>query len=132
LYENIQDDAVLIDRSPEIAPLDIDLHTYLIEAPWGARSGPTPARLVGKGLAELLTLLPDRFLGDEHPADQPPLFEDVTAETETEVEPHAVTHDLNRKTMTTRQRVGCRHETGVHHPCLSPSINGYLDNTLSA
>jgi len=77
LHQNIQHDAVLIDRTPEIVRLAIDFHEDLIQVLFVARPGPPPAQLIGKGLAELLAPLADCFVGHAHPADQHHFF-DIT------------------------------------------------------
>ncbi len=69
----------------------------------------TPAQVIGKGLAEFLAPLANGFVGDEDPPNHHHLLDVTVTQTEAEVEPHTVTADLSRETVTTVQCSGRAH-----------------------
>jgi hypothetical protein len=70
LHQDVEHVAVLVNRTPQIAPLAIDLDEHLIEVPFVARAGSARAQLVGVVLSECGTPGADRLVGDHHPAGQ--------------------------------------------------------------
>src|SRR6266850_5036325 len=94
------------------------------------RPGTPPAQVIGKGLPKLLAPLPNRFVGDEDPADHHHLFNVAIAETAAKIEPDTVTDDLSGEAIATVQGGRRVHGTGFHHTCPRPSTDCYLDNTL--
>jgi hypothetical protein len=50
LHEDVERDAVLVDRAPEIMLLAVDPEKDLIQVPDVAWPGPPPAQLVGNAL----------------------------------------------------------------------------------
>src|SRR5262245_5687901 len=87
LDENIQDVAILIDRSPQIMPLPLDRQEDLVQMPLVARAGTPATQLIGIGLAELPAPLADGLVGHDHATDEQKFFHIAVAETEAKVEP---------------------------------------------
>src|SRR5713101_1332310 len=74
LYQNVQDYSVLINGTPQILPASINFEKDLVEVPFVSGPGTTPAQVIGKGLAELLAPLADRFVGHMDTANHHHLF----------------------------------------------------------
>ena len=73
LHQDIQHVPILIDRSPQVLRLSIDLQEHFIQkllVAWPS----TAAELVGVGLSELQTPLAHRFVGHDDPAFGQQLF----------------------------------------------------------
>ena len=68
LNENIDDNAVLIHRSPEVMPHTIDLQEHLIEMPLVPGPGTTFSQACRVQVAELVAPAPDGFVADQHPS----------------------------------------------------------------
>src|SRR5690349_8084677 len=64
LDQDIERDAVLVHRAPEIARLAVDAQENLIEVPGVARLRSAPARLAGEVGAECEAPLPDGLIGE--------------------------------------------------------------------
>src|SRR4051794_25634981 len=74
LYEDVEDNAVLIDCSPEVMSDTVDLQKHFIQMPLIASSGTSSPEPVGILFAELIAPAPDRFVADEHAAGRHQLF----------------------------------------------------------
>ena len=68
LNENIDDNAVLINRSPEVMPHTIDLQEHLIEMPLVPGPGTTFSQACRVQVAELVAPAPNAFVADQHPS----------------------------------------------------------------
>jgi hypothetical protein len=64
LDQDVEHDAVLVHRAPEIVQLAIDLQEYLIQVPGVAWLGPTSAKLPGKVGAEGEAPRPNALVSD--------------------------------------------------------------------
>jgi hypothetical protein len=99
LNKDVEDDAMLIDGTPEIVlhPLDPDEH--FIHVPLVPRAWPAAAQAIGKSLAEFPAPSPNRLVGDhDAPFGQQQL--NVTqAEAEHVIQPHSMADDLGREAM---------------------------------
>jgi hypothetical protein len=60
LDEDVENNAVLIDRSPEVVNDAVDFEEDLVQMPLITRSGTSSPEAVGVMFAELLTPTPDR------------------------------------------------------------------------
>jgi hypothetical protein len=78
-------------------PLAIDREEDFIQMPCVAGSGTPALELIGIGLPELQTLLPNGFIRDEDPTGEQQLLDIAIAEAETEIQPHRMTDDLDRE-----------------------------------
>jgi hypothetical protein len=66
LDQNIEYDAVLVDRPPEIMQYTPDPDEHLIQMPLVTRSRSAPAQFVGEARAELQAPLPNALIGDDY------------------------------------------------------------------
>ncbi len=130
LYQDVQDQAVLINCPPQLLPLAIDFQKYLVEMPFVPRPGTAPPQVIGKGLAEFLASLADRFVGHADPPDGHHLLDVAVTEAEAKIEPHTVTDDLSGEAVATVQCGGRVHGRCMHHQHACASTHCYLDNTL--
>jgi hypothetical protein len=116
LDQDVQHIAVLVNRPPQVADLSPDGDEHLVEVPLISRTGPATAQLVGIGLAELATPLPDRLVGHHNPAFQHHLLDLTEAEREPVIQPDTVADDLRRKAESpVRQRTD-GHQPSPPHP----------------
>ena len=130
LNKDVEDNAVLIDGTPEIVlhPLDLEehfIHMQLVPGAW-----PTAAQAIGETLAEFLAPPPHSLVGDrDAPLGQEQL--DVTqAEAEHVIQPHSMADELGREAMAVA-RIGWRlHAASLAHP-RSDRQPGYRDNPPS-
>jgi len=63
---NIEDNAVLIDGSPEMVRDAVDLEKDFLEAPLITRSSTSSSAAIGVLFAELAAPTPDRLIADQH------------------------------------------------------------------
>lgn len=89
-------------------------------------------QFIGKGPAELLAPLANRFVGDEHSASHYHLLNVAITEAEAEIEPHTVTDDLYREAVAAVQRNEGAHTVFIHHTLPRASMRCKVDNTVSA
>ena len=64
LHEDVEDDPVLIDSSPEVVSDAIDLEEDFVQMPFVTGSSTPSSQAVGILLAELVAPAPDRFVAD--------------------------------------------------------------------
>ncbi len=100
LHEDIQDVPVLINGTPRIMPLAVDLQKHLITMPLVSGLCAPTTELVGKVLSELLAPLPHRFIGYVHAACGQQFFDVTKTEVEAVVEPYRVRDNFLRKPKT--------------------------------
>jgi len=104
LNQDVEDDTVLIDCPPQPVALAFDLQLHLVQVPFVAHLGTSSAQSRGVARAELRALGPDRLVRDSHAPLGKQLLDVTQTQTEAEVEPHGVTNDLCRVTMTAVRR----------------------------
>jgi hypothetical protein len=80
-------------------PFTMDREEDLIEIPLVAGSGTPAPELIGIGLSELQTPLPNGLVGHENPTGEQELLHIAIAQTKAEVEPDAMADDLCRETV---------------------------------
>ena len=123
LDENVDHNTILVDGSPEIMPHTIDVEKDLVQMPFVARSRTPLPQAIGIPLAELVAPAPDRFIADYHTSRGHQFFHITKADTESEVQPHAIGDDLLRKPIA-MVRVA-RHSSGSHS-----ATNRQCDNAV--
>ena len=119
LDQDVEHDAVLVHRTPEIMQLAIDLQKYLIEVPGVARLRSSLAEFAGELAAEGQTPLPDTFVAD---ADAPlgeDQFDVPEAQAEQMVQPDCVADDLGWEAVSGVGDGLGRHLTSLAHPLRS-------------
>ncbi len=99
LDQNIQDDTILINGSPQIMLDALDPDEYFVEVPLVARPGTAAAQTISKALAEFLAPAPYRLVGDnDGPLSQQQLNV-PQAEAEHVIRPHRMADDLSGEAM---------------------------------
>jgi hypothetical protein len=96
LHQDVQDVAVLVDGSPPVLLLPVDLDEDLVQVPFAPGPGLSAAQRACVGLPELGAPAADRLVGDDDPALERQLLDLTEAEREPEVQPHAVGDHLDR------------------------------------
>ena len=114
LHKDIQDDTILIDRSPEVVSDAVDLEEDLVQMPFVTGPGTPSPQAIDILLAELVAPAPDRLVAEHHSTSRHYLFNIAIAHSETEVEPDGVRDDLSREPMATVQAV--RHSSSITSP----------------
>ncbi len=71
LDENTDDDAVLVDRSPQIMLDAIDFQEDFVQMPLVAGPGAAFPQACRVQVSELLAPAPDRFVADQHAGGKP-------------------------------------------------------------
>ncbi len=111
LHENIEDNAVLINRSPEVMSDAVDLEEHLIQMPFITGSSTPPPETVSILFAELIAPAPNRLVGEPHTTCCHHLFHITKADTEPEVQPDAFRNDLSWESVATVRIV--RHSSSI-------------------
>jgi hypothetical protein len=97
LNEDIDHIPILIDSTPEIVPLALDVHEELVHVPDVSLTTLPTSEAPSVVESELLTPLANGLMGD----DDSPLCQELLniseAQTESVIQPHRVTDDLGRK-----------------------------------
>src|SRR3954453_11128196 len=105
LHKDIQDDTILIDRSPQVMSDTVDLQEDLVQMPFITGPGTPSSKAIDILLAELVAPAPDRLVAEHHSTSRHHLFNIAKAHSEGEVEPDGMRDDLSRKRMATVQSV---------------------------
>jgi hypothetical protein len=97
LNEDVDHISILVDSPPEIVALALYVHEEFIQVPDVSLATMPTSEVPSVPDSELLTPLPDRFVGD----DDSPLCQELLniseAQTESMIQPDPVTDDLGRK-----------------------------------
>ncbi len=96
LHQDIQHDAVLIHRTPQIMQHAIDADEHLIEVPRVSRPGSPAAQPPGKISPELPTPVSDALVSDDNPALGQDKLDIAQTEAEYVIQPDRVADDLSR------------------------------------
>src|SRR5689334_3522130 len=94
LPQDIEDVAILINGSPEGVLLPIDSQENLIQVPRISCFPPTFFQLIGVGLSEFQTPLPNGFIGQYDPTFSHDLFHITVTEREAKIQPETMTDHL--------------------------------------
>ena len=105
LDENIENEAVLVDGTPEPMLLPGDADDDLIKVPFVATARRSPTDAVGEFLAELEAPLPDRLVRHRDAAGGQHLLDHAQAQREPKIQPDRVADDLSRVAMAGVNRV---------------------------
>jgi len=115
LDQNIDCDAVLVHGPPEVVLNTVHFKEDLIQMPFRAYAGSILSKPRSIKSAELLTPFPDCLIGHPHTANSHHLLDVAIAQRETKVQPDALLHYFNRKTMTAVP-LSCTHRLSFSHP----------------
>src|SRR4051794_9381474 len=114
LDQDIENEALLIDRAPEPVLLAGDGNDDLIQMPFVAAARGASTEAVGEFAAEFQAPLPDRLVGDRDAASRQHLLNHTQAQREAEIEPHRVSDEFGRVAIAGIERVsGCRHPARI-------------------
>ncbi len=100
LNEQVQNLAFVIDRAPEPHALARDANDHFVQMPPTSGSLSLAAKIGAVQRAELDDPEPDGFTADFDPTFGEKILDVTKAERETKIEPHGMTDDCGRKTMT--------------------------------
>jgi hypothetical protein len=92
--ENIENEAVLVDGTPEPMLLAGEADDDLIEVPFVATARRSPTDAVGEFLAEFEAPLPDRLVRQRDAADSQHLLDHAQAQREPKIQPYRAADDL--------------------------------------
>src|SRR5260370_31365079 len=99
LDENIENEAVLVDGTPEQMLLPGEADDHLIEVPFVAAARRSPTDAVGEFPAEFEAPLPDRLVRHRDPAGGQHLLDHAQAQREPKIQPYRLAEDLTGVTM---------------------------------
>ena len=119
LNQNVDDIAVLIDRSPQVLLLTLNLHEHFIQIPEVAEPACFLLQPTSVLAAKLPAPLADRFKGDDDASLGQQIFDIPEAEAEAILEPYGVADDHRRESVTAVARCRLTHETTL--PCPASS-----------
>jgi len=114
LDENIENDTVLVDRSPEIVGDSVDLEEDFIQMPFVTGPSATPSQTGGIRSTKFVAPASDRLIAEQYSPSGHQFFHITEAHTEPEVQPNAVRNDLLREPMATVRAV--RHSSSMPFP----------------
>src|SRR6266498_5669488 len=106
LDQDVQHNAVLVNRSPQPVATTTNTKRHLVEMPFVARSSSAPTQLVNEGGSELSAPAADGFITDLDAALGQEILDVTQAEVETVVEPDGVGDDFSWEAVTAIQRLG--------------------------
>src|SRR3954468_18221618 len=111
LHENIKDNAVLIDCSPEVMRGSVDLEEDFIQMPFIPGPSTTSPQTRSILFAKLLAPAPHRLIAEPYSPSRHHFFDIAEAHTEPEIKPNAVRNDRSRESMATVRTV--RHSSSM-------------------
>jgi hypothetical protein len=94
LNQYVEHGAVVIDRSPQIIPLPVDLEKDLVAVPFVAGLCTPMTQLIGELLAELEAPLSHHFIGHDDAARSQQFFDVTLAEAEAMIKPNRVSDNF--------------------------------------
>ena len=100
LNEDVEHNAILIDRAPKVVLHALDPDEHLIEVPLVSWPRPAAAQAIGEIRAEFLAPPSHRLVGDDNASFSQDQLHIAQAEAEYVVQPHGMADDLGRKSMT--------------------------------
>src|SRR5256885_8387946 len=119
LDENIENEPVLVDGTPEPMLLPGDADDDLVEVPLVATARGALTNAVGEFPAEFKAPLPDRLVRHRNAAGGQHLFDHAQAQRKPKIEPYRVADDLRRLAMAGVNRIARR-----RHPTRLPDQPG--------
>src|ERR1700719_1975143 len=128
LDENIENEAVLVDGTPEPMLLPGEADDHLIEVPFVATARRSPTDAVGEFPAEFEAPLPDRLVRHRDAAGGQHLLDHAQAQREPKIQPDRVADDLSGVAMAGVNRVSRRphparlpDQPGSYQACFPPT-----------
>jgi hypothetical protein len=100
LHQDIKHVPVLIDGSPEVGRLPVDLEKDFIQVPFVSRPSASSPELIGVGLTEFSRPLPHGFVAHNDTTFGQEFFDITKTQAETKVKPYRVRDDLLGKPKT--------------------------------
>jgi hypothetical protein len=100
LNQDVEHNAILIDRAPKVVLHALDPDEHLIEVPLVSWPRPAAAQAIGEIRAEFLAPPSHRLVGDDNASFSQDQLHIAQAEAEYVVQPHGMADDLGRKSMT--------------------------------
>src|SRR5258706_3270758 len=119
LDENIKNEAVLVDGTPEPMLLPREADDELIEVPFVATARRSPTDTVGEFSAEFETPLPDRLVRHRDAAGGQHLLDHAQAQREPKIQPYRGADDLSGVAM-----AGVKRVAAPPHPARLPDQPG--------
>ena len=113
--QHVEDEASLVDRTPEPVLHTTDPDCDLVEVPLVTRARQPAADLIGKGLAEPAARLLHCFVTDHDATESRYLFHHAQTQREAEVKPHRMASNFGRESMPGQVGAG-----GGDHPTRLP------------
>src|SRR6266700_454974 len=104
LDQDVQDDAVLVNGSPQPAAFAADLQGHFVQMPLVTGSRSSSTQPCSESRTELGAPLTDRLMADNDAALGEQILNVAEAEVETKVQPHGVRDDLGRETVASIRR----------------------------
>lgn len=111
LDENIEHNAVLIDRSPEIVCDSVDLEEDFIQVPFVTGPSATPSQTGGIRFTKFVAPASDGLVAQQYSPSSHQFFHITEAHTEPIIEPNAMRNDLLWESMATIRAV--RHSSSM-------------------
>ena len=99
LHKDIEHVIVLVHGSPQVGTFAMDREEDFIQMPLVARRRPSMPELIRVGLAELATLLPNRFIRHKNATSEAEVFHIAGAETKATIEPDGMADALRWKSV---------------------------------
>jgi len=99
LNKDVEHDAVLIHRTPEIVLRALDPDEHLVEVPLVPGPRPAAAQAVGKALTEFPAPAPHGLIGDDNAPLRQKQLNITEAEAEHVIQPDSMADDLGREAM---------------------------------
>jgi hypothetical protein len=119
LDENIENEAVLVDGTPQPMLLPGDADDNFIEVPFVATTRRSPPDAIGEFSAEFKASLPDRLVRHRDAAGRQHLLHHAQAQREPKIEPYRIADDLGGVAMAGINRIARR-----RHPARLPDQPG--------
>ncbi len=104
LDQDVQNDAVLVNGSPQPVTFATDLQRHFVQMPLVASSPSSSTQPGSEGGAELGAPLPDRLVADDDPAFGKQILDVTKTEMKAKIQPHGVGDDLRRESVAAIRR----------------------------
>jgi hypothetical protein len=106
LHQNVEDEAVLVDRPPQPVSCASDGDDHLVEVPFVTQAAGSPSLdPLGDMATEFLRPCPYRLVRDDDAAGSQHVLDHAQAERKAEIQPHRMGDDLSRKSVAAVERI---------------------------
>jgi hypothetical protein len=99
LHQNVQENAMLVDRAPQIMQNTADADEHLVQVPRISRAQPAPVQPSGEVAAEFRAPEPNALVAHDDAAFGKNQLDVTQAEAEHVIQPNCLADDLRRKAM---------------------------------